>query len=83
MIGALIYLAGIGTGVLLAGAIYGFALPRVRSSLPPATPRAIARERRRNLADLRSVMQGGGGTTCCEPEPLHSFDDFDAEVTRP
>lgn len=55
MIGVLIYLAGIGTGVWISGAIYGFALPRVRPH-PPATPRAIAKAMRRNRADLRRAI---------------------------
>ena len=84
MVVVLIFLAGIGVGgVGVAALIYLWTSPPHGwpRPLPAATPRAIARVRRRNRADLRHVRPiRGVGVRDIEPG---SFDPWGEGSTRP
>lgn len=60
MIGVIAFLCGVGFGVA-ASAILWLVVQETRPrALPPATPRALARVRRRNRADIRAALARAG-----------------------
>lgn len=79
MMGVITFLCGVGLGVCSAAVVWLVARetrpPWPVRALPPATPRAIARVRRSNRADIRAALARHGVKLRDEPPPVVSTHD--------